>query len=83
MCWKIISSASQMTVHNPKDTATIANQAAEIDRLKAELEMRTKERDQAIENGGVDDCSPDYPDLYEHFKRKAQAHKDFLAGRGE
>ena len=66
-----------------KKTPSYAEQAAEIDRLKAELELRTKERDQAIENGGVDDCSPDYPDLHEHFRRKAQARKDFLAGRGE
>lgn len=66
----------------------IISQSAEIDRLKAELELRTKERDQAIaylekveqEHGILIGLwlfrNPDkYPDLSRHV-----AH---LAGRGE
>lgn len=62
------------------------NKAAEIERLKAELDLRTKERDQAIEFGEFK-ASPrflhkgvrlypaektQFPDLYAH-----------LSGRGE
>lgn len=60
------------------------SQAAEIDRLKSELELRTRERDQAIEFAGLTNeealrifkKAPEaqiaFPDLYAH-----------LAGRGK
>lgn len=64
---------------------TIQAKSAEIDRLKAELELRTKERDQAIDVAGLEPLagglvrsnrcgihfSPKTPELYAH-----------LAGRG-
>lgn len=64
----------------------IISQAAEIERLKEQLERTKKQRDQAIDCGGLDfagtdifnlsgmwrGCHEGFPDLYAH-----------LAGRGE
>ena len=65
---------------------TIQSQSAQIERLKAELELRTRERDQAIEFGEFESRprflhkgvrlypaeKTQFPELYAH-----------LAGRGE
>jgi expansin (peptidoglycan-binding protein) len=55
MCFKVLSSAATMTVHNPKDTETIAQLTAENERLLRVVEQATKRMEvyQANEEDGA------------------------------
>ena len=59
-------------------------QFSQITRLKAELELRTKERDQAIEVTELEECDKtEHPELYEHLWHLAELRNDLRAMRGE
>ena len=65
--------------------ADLMERDAEIDRLKAELELRTRERDQAIDCGNLDFAGTDIFNLSGMLRDGSKFPELFahLAGRGE